>query len=100
MGEASEFLASMRIREVFFYSQGGRLFWQGPSQLSADDLARAKGLKAELLSRVSDEALETLCAGADPEEAEYLRQERASIMEIEGGLCRVEAELRAGPLML
>ena len=45
---------------------------------------------------MSDEALEALCSGADPEEAGYLREERAAILELEGGLCRLEAELRAG----
>ena len=96
MAEAREFLATMRLREVFFYAQGGRLFWHAPSPLAGADLAQALALKPELLALVSDDAMEALCAGADPEDADYLRQERAAILEFEGGLCRLEAELRAG----
>ena len=96
MGETAEYLATMRLRGVWFYAKGGRLLWRAPSQLSLDDLAQAKARRAELLCLVSDDELEARCAGADPEEAEYLREERAAILEMEGGLCRTEAELRAG----
>ena len=81
---------------VFFYAQGGRLLWHSAAQLAGADLAQASALKPELIALVSDETLEAQCAGADPEEAEHLRQERAGILEFEGGLCRLEAELRAG----
>lgn len=90
------FLESMRVRGVYFFAQGGRLQWFAPSQLSPGDLAQAGALKAELLALVEDSELEARCCGADPEEAAYLREERAGILEHEAGLCRMEAELRAG----
>ena len=96
MAEPREFLAFMRVKGVFFFAYGGRLYWHAPGQLPPEDAAQAKALKAELLALVSDEALEALCSGADPEDAGYLREERAAILEMEGGLCRLEAELRAG----
>jgi hypothetical protein len=49
-----------------------------------------------LVALVADMTLDALCARADPEEAAYLREERAGILEHDGGLCRLEAELRAG----
>lgn len=92
---ARGFLASMRARGVYFFSMGGRLRWYAPSQLSPGDLAQAGGLKAELLALVADPELEAQAAGADPEEAAYLREERAGILEHDAGLNRSEAELRA-----
>ncbi len=96
MAEPREFLAFMRVKGVFFFAYGGRLYWHAPGQLPPEDAAQAQALKAELLALVSDEALETLCSGADAEEAEYLREERAAILEFDGGLSRLETELRAG----
>ena len=93
------FLESMRARGVDFFAQGGRLQWSAPSRLSPSDLARAGASKAELLALVADTGLEARCAGADPIEAAYLREERAGIFEHYGGLCRMEAELRAGMKM-
>lgn len=93
---ARAFLESMRARGVYFFAQGGRLHWFAPSQLSPDDVARAGALKAELIALVEDTTLEALCPGVDPEEAAYLREERAGVLEHEAGLGRVEAELRAG----
>ena len=52
--------------------------------------------KEQLIALVADETLEALCALADPEKAAFLREERAAILEVEGGLCRLEADLRAG----
>ncbi len=43
-----------------------------------------------------DLALESLCAGLPPEDARALREERAAILEFDGGLSQVEAERRAG----
>lgn len=93
---ARGFLESMRAGEVYFFAQGGRLRWFAPSRLSPGDLAQAGAFKAELLPLVADAELEARCAGADPEEAAYLREERAGILEHDGGLARTEAELRAG----
>jgi len=89
-------MESMRARGVYFFAMGGRLQWFAPSQLSPADLARAGALKAELIALVEDTTLEALCPGADPDEAAYLREERAGILEHDAGLCRLEAELRAG----
>jgi hypothetical protein len=47
-------------------------------------------------SEREDATLEALCSWADPDEAAYLRKERASILEHDGRLCSCEAELRAG----
>ncbi len=93
---ARGFLESMRAGEVHFFAQGECLRWFAPSQLSPGDLAQARAFKAELLALVADAELEARCAGADPEEAAYLREERAGILEHDGGLARTEAELRAG----
>ena len=93
---ARGFLASMRARGVYFFSMGGRLRWYSPSRLSPGDLAQAQSLKAKLLALVADAELEARCAGADPEEAVYLREERAGILEYEAGLRRIEADLREG----
>jgi len=93
---ARGFLESMRARGVYFFAQGGRLQWFAPSQLPPGDVARAGVIKAELIALVEDATLEALCSGADPEEAAYLREERAAILEHEGGMCCMEAELRAG----
>jgi hypothetical protein len=94
--KARDFLDYMRTRGVYFFAQGGRLQWYAPSQLSPSDLAQAGALKAELIALVADLALDALCARADPQEAAGLREERAAILEHEGGLCCTEAELRAG----
>ncbi|WLT31125.1 hypothetical protein [Geothrix sp. PMB-07] len=96
MDEAREFHASMGLQRVFFFAEEGRLFWHAPSQLRPEDLARALIFKAELIHLVEDEALEALCAAVDPEEAADIREERAAVLEFEGGLSRMEAELRAG----
>lgn len=96
MSKPGEFLAFMRVKGVYFFAHGGRLYWHAPAQLPPEDAAQAQPLKAELLALVADEALEALCALADPEEAAYLREERAAILEFDGGLSRLEAELRAG----
>jgi len=93
---ARGFLESMRARGVFFFATGGRLRWFAPSQLSQRDLAQAQTYKAELLALVVDAELEARCGEADPEEAAYLREEQAGILEHDGCLCRMEAELRAG----
>jgi len=93
---ARGFLESMRGRGVYFFARGVRLQWFAPFQLSSRDLAQAQGFKAELLVLVADSELEARCAGADPKEAAYLREERAGILEHDGGICRMEAELRAG----
>lgn len=42
-----------------------------------------------------DPTLEGLCEMADSPEAQYLRQERAGILEFQGGFTRQEAERRA-----
>lgn len=90
------FLASMRAKGALFFVREGRLRWFAPSTPAPEDLARAQTLKAELLALIGDPELETRCAGADSEEAAYLREERAAILEHEAGLSPVEAELRAG----
>lgn len=97
--KARAFLKSMRRREVVFYARGGRLHWFAPSPLASGELAEAGALKAGLIALVEDVELEARCAGAGPEEAAYLREERAGIQEHDGGLCRGEAELRAGLTM-
>lgn len=76
---ARGFLESMRARGVFFFATGGRLRWFAPSQLSLRDLAQAQPHKAELLALVEDAELEARCAGAEQEEATYLREERAGM---------------------
>lgn len=96
MAEPGEYLAFMRVKGVYFFAYGGRLYWHAPAQLPPEDAAQAQARKAELLALLADEALEALCAAADPQEAAFLRGERAAILEIDGGLCRLEAELRAG----
>jgi len=96
---ARSFLESMRARGVYFFAQGGRLQWFAPSQLLPDDVTRAGALKTELKALVEDVTLEALCSGADPEEAAYIREERAAILEHDGGLCRMEAELWAGVMV-
>jgi len=93
---ARTFQESMRRREVFFLAAGGRLYWRAPLPLTTEDLAQARALKADLVALVEDSELEARCTGADPEEAAYLREERAGVMEHDGGLSRHEAELRAG----
>lgn len=93
---AREFIEAMRLRGVCFFAQGGRLLWFAPSRPAAAALAQASALKLELLSLVEEPMLERLCAMADPEEAAYLREERAAILEHEAGMSRKEAECRAG----
>jgi hypothetical protein len=96
MAESVEYLAFMRVKGVYFFAYGGRLYWHAPAQLTPEDAAQAQALKAELLALVADEALETLCALAAPKDAAFLREERAGILEFEGDMSRLEAELRAG----
>lgn len=79
-----------------FFAEGGRLRWFAPAIPSTFDLAEAARLKPDLLALVEDSALEARCALVDPLEAAYLREERAGVLEHEAGLCRVEAEIRAG----
>ena len=93
---APVFLVSMRTRGVLFFAVGGCLHWQAPFPLPPDDMAQARALKADLLTLVEDLELEARCAGTDPEEAAYLRKERAGVLEYEAGFSREEAELRAG----
>jgi hypothetical protein len=90
------FLETMRAKGICFFAQDGRLRWFASSSPNTDDLATARALKVELLGLLRDTTLEAQCAGVDPEEAEYLRQERAAILEHEAGLSSAEAELRAG----
>ena len=45
---------------------------------------------------IFDPTLESFCATLSPEDADELRQERAAVFEIEGGMDRVTAEQRAG----
>lgn len=96
MSKPSEFLAFMGVKGVYFFAYKGRLYWHAPTQLPPEDAAQAQALKVELLALVADRALEALCALADPVEAAQLREERAAIMEFDGGLSRLESELRAG----
>ena len=43
-----------------------------------------------------DVVLESLCAGLPPGDVYVLREERAGILEFEGGMTRVEADQKAG----
>lgn len=47
-------------------------------------------------AEVSDPALEALCAGLSPEDAQVLREERAAILEFEAGMSRADAERISG----
>jgi len=76
---ARGFQEFMRAREVNFFAQGGRVPSQAPSQLSPRGLAQAQTHKAELLALVVDAELEARCAGAEQEEATYLREERTGM---------------------
>lgn len=90
------FLDSMRYRGVCFFLQGGRLCWLAPSLLSLDEMAQARAIKAELVALLEYTELEARCAGTDLDDAKYLREERAAILEFEGNFHRAEAEMRAG----
>lgn len=96
MVDPAGYLEAMRGKGVYFFAQAGHLYWHAPAQLSPEVASHGKAIKAELLALVSDETQEALCTLADPEEAEYLQEERAGVLEFEGGLIRLEAELRAG----
>lgn len=89
-------LMAGREQGLVFFVQEGRLFWFAPTHPGEEVLDWARNFKANLKIRLEDRTLEAQCAIADPEEAAYLREERAAAMEFDGGLSRLESEWRAG----
>jgi len=61
-------------------------------------LARPSPITPEGMSIPLDEHLEALCAALPPDDALDLREERAAILEFEGGYTRSGAEARSGLL--
>jgi len=59
--------------------------------LRAEGTKGTQGTNPEQTSQLWDQTLEARCAGADPEEARYLREERAGILEFEAGMSWKEA---------
>lgn len=51
-----------------------------------------KGTRLEQARSLWDQTLEVRCAAADPEEARYLREERAGILQFQTGISRAEAD--------
>lgn len=62
-----------------------------PLDLILEGTKGTKRTRLEQARPLWDRTLEARCAAADPEEARYLREERAGILEFEGGMSRGEA---------
>lgn len=60
----------------------------------SEELECFQELKSELLILlcVQDRTMEVLCSALSSEDAQALREERAAILEYEGGMCREGAE--------
>jgi len=96
MTHASEVVRYVRDLGVILWAVGGRLRYRSNGPLPSDLAELLKLWKEPILGSLTDLTLEALCIAADPEEARYLREERAAILEHLAGLPRVEAERRAG----
>jgi len=93
---AQQFIEIMRRHGLFFFLRDGRVGWYAPTQPTPEELGQAQAIKAELITFLQDPTLESICASSSAEEAIHLREERAGILEYDGGLASFEAELRAG----
>ena len=93
---AAAVVAFTRGHGVSVWVHGGRLRYRSMGTLPPDVKALLVAWQGPLLDFLMDGTLEAGCAGADPIEAEYLRQERAGILEHEAGFTREETEARLG----
>ena len=98
--DALTFLEEVAARGVEIRAEGGTLLFRPPSLLTDQDRQRARALKPQLLELLAQSApdlvLMVLCDSMTLEDARYLREERAAILEHLAGLPRAEAERRAG----
>lgn len=93
---AAEALAFLRGQGMAVWVDRDRLRYRSMGALPLDLRAILVAWRVPLLGFLMDTELEALCAGADPEDAAYLRQERAAILEHQAGLPRDQAERQAG----
>ena len=94
--QAAEVLRIARDRGVNLWAEEGRLQFKSTRPLSPDLVGLLKAWKHPLLCYLKDSTLGALCAGLPLEEAQELREERAAIMEYDGGMSREDAERLAG----
>jgi len=93
---AAELFRLARDMGVALSAEGGRLRCESAAPLTPELIATLKTWKEPLLAYLSDSNLSAQCVSASPEDALDLRQERAAILEHDGGLTRNEAERKAG----
>lgn len=94
--DAQEAITYARAQGAILWALQGRIHYESPAPLSADLVELLKTWKAPIIALIEDPTLEAICSTLSPEDAHALREERAAIMEHEGGLHRAEAESRAG----
>jgi len=85
-----------RSQGVILWSEGNHLRYRSATPLPASLVGLLRAEKQSLLAYLTDGTLEALCATLKPEDARVLREERAGIMEFDGGMSSDEAERRAG----
>lgn len=93
---AADVVAYARGREVVLWADGGSLRYRSVGTLPPDLKALLVAWRVPLLDFLMDATLEAQAAAADAVEAEYLREERAGILEHQAGFTREEAERMAG----
>jgi len=85
-----------RSQGVILWAEGGRLRYRSSKPLPASLVGLLGAEKLSILAYLTDWTLEALCAGLALEDAQALREERAGILEFDGGIPREEAVRRAG----
>jgi hypothetical protein len=98
--EAIALLEAMAMRHIELRAEGKHILFRPAGLVSEEDRRQIRALKSQLMNLLAPGALDlvllAMCVTLPPEDAQDLRQERAAILEFEGGHTRVVAEHLAG----